>query len=159
MEKREETVIYPMGGEAFELAFEHDFPHLYYRICRLQDAMTAYYLKQDVNVLVGAQFRAKDVPYIGEVAFPAKQGKKFCERMERYFRRVPRDNAELPRPMFVVEFTVEYGEGDFERYRFDFRTYCEESVTDFCQNVRERGRFYRRLHVLRNYRKIAERNS
>ena len=117
-----------MGGEAFELAFEHDFPHLYYRICRLQDAMTAYYLKQDVNVLVGAQFRAKDVPYIGEVAFPAKQGKKFCERMERYFRRVPRDNAELPRPMFVVEITVEYGEGDFERYRFDFRTYCEESV-------------------------------
>lgn len=144
-----------MGNDEYDSAFRYDYSHLYYRICQLGEAITACYLGKDVNVLINDEESKKGVPKIVEASFPAERAKKYCARMEKYFDRVPRNNDELPRPRFAVILTVDFGEGAFERYVFDFCMYGREYLTEFCKKVCDRGMYYYRSRAMSQYRKIA----
>ena len=144
-------VSYAMGSEECEAAFRRDFVHLYYRMRQLRDAIIAYYLDGDIHKFVSAQFEPKGIPFICCVTFDAEKAKKYCERMERYFAKIPSKPSEyLPRPQFAVDVLINFDEGAEEPYSFDFRGYCDEKVIDFCQKIKERGVYYRRRRILKN---------
>lgn len=152
---KDETVVYRMGDAERDAPFEYDYPHLYYRMCQLRDAIIGYYTVQNIHAIVSTEFNATGIPYISEVEFPPQKGKRYCERMERYFAKIPKDNAVLPRPQFAVNVTVEYGEDLFERYVFDFKTYGDETVTEFCRKICNRALYYFRSRAAYRFRKVA----
>lgn len=154
MNKSGKTVSYIMGTDESEEPFMRDYLHLYYRMRQLRDAIIGYYLEGDIHLLVSAQYEPKGIPFICEVSFDGEKAKKYCERMNRYFEKIPSKQGEfLPRPQFAVDLTVDFGEGITEPFSFDFRGYCNEKVEDFCSKIKERGLYHYRHRIFNRLKK------
>lgn len=147
-------VSYSMGTNELEEPFKRDFLHLYYRMRQLRDAIIGYYLDCNIHLLVSEQYDPKGVPIICEVSFDEEKAKKYCERMDRYFAKIPSKQGEfLPRPQFAVDLVIDFGEGITEPFSFDFRGYCNEKVVDFCSKVKEREQYHYRHRIVNRLKK------
>ena len=125
-------VFYDMTEERAE-AFRRDFTHLYHRIRRLEDGVTACWLTGDAHAFVRARLPRAGLPFFASVSFDAAAAEKFERRVEKALGGgYTRAAARMPSPAFPVRVTADlYG----TREEFVYAFGGEDAFVAFCKEV------------------------
>ncbi len=116
-------------------ALSAQYPNLFARVEQLHARLVCYHrfgtVRGDVPYGSGA-----DVPAFSAVSFDPAQAARYERVAEKIYARRPHPDAEVPKPAFAVELTVDFGYGVMEPRTFDFRNYSDEAaLTAFCAEI------------------------
>ncbi len=120
--------------------FKTDYPNFYYRICNLQDIITAYCKKGSLYGFPTRRIYGSDAPQILRVFFDDAKAKRYEQMMQRFIARYKYRSAEpLPFPKFPVALQVDVFLGTEYSCVFDFSVWDDQdALTKFCDELKQR---------------------
>lgn len=121
-------------------SFKKDFPHLYNRIRNLQDMIVSYCRSGKLYAVLPYGMSAEDTPRIRKVTFEEALARGYEKTAEEFFSgSLPKGETSVPKPKFAVTLEADFRFGMKGVRMFDFRAWSEESLTEFCREMKIRS--------------------
>lgn len=141
-------ITLPLGDGQSDREFCREYENLYHRLCRLADSLAGYFLVGTINVVVAASASREGAPRFIAATFDATAAALFELRAQRVRTR-PYTIRDLPKPGFPVTLEVQFADGGSETFAFNFKTYSDQTVEEFCGKICESARRRYRFRFVR----------